>query len=287
MIYVALTINFALMIIMPILLGWWIAKRTGAGWRLFFIGAVTFILSQIGHIPFNMLVTRLVGWPPADMMDWSQLLPYALFLGLSAGVFEETARYIAYRRPAREARRWGQGLMLGAGHGGIEAILVGVLGAANMIGLIYAARSPQVQAALPADQAQLINDALQQLLATPWYGALLGALERVFALCAHLAMSLMVMQVFVRKSWLWLAAAIAWHTLLNAVAVVAVIHWGPYVTEALLGVMALLSVGIIFALRRSEPPAAVVDEPEPLPPPTAPLEPATPSTESLDRSRYI
>ena len=51
--------------------------------------------------------------------------------------------------------------------------------------------------------------------------------------------------------------------------------------------MALLSVGIIFALRRSEPPAAAVEAPEPLLLPTAPLEPAPPSAESLDRSRYI
>jgi len=46
-------INVILMITMPLALGWFIKKRLAVGWRLFFIGAATFILEQIVHIPFN------------------------------------------------------------------------------------------------------------------------------------------------------------------------------------------------------------------------------------------
>ena len=63
---------------------------------------------------------------------------YAVFLGLSAGVFEETARYLTYRFWAKDARSWSRGLMLGAGHGGSEAILVGALAAVNFVALLAA-----------------------------------------------------------------------------------------------------------------------------------------------------
>ncbi len=54
--YFLLTINWGLMILMPIALGLIIAKRRGIRWGLFAIGGATFILSQIAHIPFNWLM---------------------------------------------------------------------------------------------------------------------------------------------------------------------------------------------------------------------------------------
>ncbi len=88
-----LSINYALMILIPIVVAIFIRRRTGAPWRLFFIGAVTFIASQVLHIPFNAVVLRS-GLLSTDTTVWSSLIIYAVFLGLSAGVFEETARYL-------------------------------------------------------------------------------------------------------------------------------------------------------------------------------------------------
>ncbi len=63
----------------------------------------------------------------------------------------------------------------------------------------------------------------------------------------------MVLQVFLRKQLRWLWFAIGWHALLDGVAVWSVSSWGVYVTEALVGMMALVSLVIIFKLRRPEP----------------------------------
>jgi uncharacterized membrane protein YhfC len=279
-----LSINYALMILIPIVVAIFIRRRTGAPWRLFFIGAVTFIASQVLHIPFNAVVLRS-GLLSTDTTVWSSLIIYAAFLGLSAGVFEETARYLTYRFWARDARSWSRGLMLGAGHGGSEAILVGALAAVNFVALLAAVNNETAMNALPADQRSLVTSALAQIMDAPAGTLLLGAVERVFALTAHLAMSLLVLQVFLRRNIAWLFASIGFHTLLNMVAVIAASRLNPFATEGIIGLFALLALVIIFRLRTPEPEPA--PEPEALPPPAdaAALD-LRPTDDTLDRSRY-
>ena len=282
---VLLSINYALMILIPIVVAIFIRRRTGAPWRLFFIGAVTFIASQVLHIPFNFVVQRS-GLLPSDTTLMTNLLLYAAFLGLSAGVFEETARYLTYRFWAKDARSWSRGLMLGAGHGGSEAIIVGALAAVNFVALLATVNSPTAMNALPADQHQLVTDALAQILDAPTGMLLLGAVERLFAITAHLAMSLLVLQVFLRRNIAWLFASIGFHTLLNMVAVVAAARLSPFATEGIIGLFALLALFIIFRLRAPEP-VALQPELAPLPPPVdADALELKPSDDALDRSRY-
>jgi uncharacterized membrane protein YhfC len=279
-----LSINYALMILIPIVVAIFIRRRTGAPWRLFFIGAVTFIASQVLHIPFNAVVLRS-GLLSTDTTVWSSLIIYAVFLGLSAGVFEETARYLTYRFWAKDARSWSRGLMLGAGHGGSEAILVGALAAVNFVALLAAVNNETAMNALPADQRSLVTSALAQIMDAPTGTLLLGAVERVFAITAHLAMSLLVLQVFLRRNIAWLFASIGFHTLLNMVAVIAASRLSPFATEGIIGLFALLALVIIFRLRTPEPEPA--PEPEALPPPaSAAALDLRPTDDALDRSRY-
>jgi len=271
------------MLLMPLLLGWWIARTRHASWRLFFIGMVTFIGSQLLHIPFNWLVLQKLQLLPTDTAVLSNLIILSLFLGLSAGVFEEGARYLTYRFWATDARSWGAGLMLGAGHGGVESIIIGLSLGVNAVVLAIMSQGG-LQGLVPPEQMSLINDQVTAMLAAPLPLIMLGPLERAFAICSHLALSLLVMQVFVRQQIGWLFLAILWHTLLDATAVFASATWSPYVTEALIGLFALASLGIIFWLRTPEP-----VEPEPVPLPlAAPIVPpdGVGSQESLEKSKY-
>ena len=282
---ILLSINYGLMILIPIIVALSIRRRTAAPWRLWFIGAVTFIVSQVLHIPFNFVVQRS-GLLPSDTSVITNLLIYGAFLGLSAGVFEETARYLTYRFWAKDARSWSRGLMLGAGHGGTEAIIVGALAAISFVALLATVNNETAMSALPAEQRQLVTDAFAQITGAPAGTLLLGAVERLFAIAAHLAMSLLVLQVFLRRNIAWLFASIGFHTLLNMVAVVAAARLNPYATEGIIGLFALLALFIIFRLRTPEP---VAPEPELAPLPT-PADAAAldlrPTDDALDRSRY-
>lgn len=283
MIAVLLFFNFAFMLLMPILLGIWIHRRWGPSWRLYFIGVATFIGSQVFHIPFNWLVLNKLKLLPTDTAVLVNLIVVAVFLGLSAGVFEEVARYLAYRFWAKDARSWSQGMMMGAGHGGVEAILLGVIGWLNFVILLGLSQGA-FQELIPAEQMGLVSEQIEAMFGIPWYMALLGAVERAFALCLHLAFSVMVLQVFVRKNILWLVAAIGWHALVDATAVFAISTWDALITELLIGILALASIGIIYKLYTPNP---VEPELEPLPEVgQVTIKPALLSAEAIEKSKY-
>lgn len=264
MLYVLYLLNALLMIFLPLALATVIERRWSVDWGLFGVGAVTFVAVQVLHIPFNWLLGQW-GVLPQDVSTPATVVTTALILGLSAGVFEEVGRYLAYRYWATGARSWAEGLMMGAGHGGIEALLLGLLALVNTL-FLFAFQADRLLAVVPAAQQPLLEAQLSLVFSAAWYDALLGALERVLAMTAHLALSVMVLQVFVRRRIRWLWLAIGWHALLDAAAVYALVTWNAYVAELLVGVMALLSGLILWRLYCARPEAVVVPlSAEPLP----------------------
>ena len=279
-------LNALLMISLGLGLGAWLARRRKLSWGLYGIGAATFVVSQIAHIPFNSLVLSRVletlGW--SDPGSMGALIGGSVVVGLSAGVFEEGARYLMYRFWAKKARSWEEALMIGAGHGGIEAILLGLLVAYALLQAL-ALRGVDLATVVPADQLETARLQLEAYWAAPWYGALLGALERLFAICLHLSLSVMVLQCFTRRQWLWLPAAIGWHAFVDAAAVAALPRVGPYWTEALVGLMAMISLAIVFSLRQpraAEPPPSASLTPQVL----RPVDDGPPTRGQLDDSRF-
>jgi uncharacterized membrane protein YhfC len=235
-----------LMFALAIGLGVWATQRYQIGWRLWWIGAGTFVLSQLGHIPFNILLTNLfrAGTLPSPPPEWN-LFFNAIVLGLSAGLWEETFRYGAYRWFAKEARDWRHALVMGAGHGGIEAILLGILVLVTFFQM-FALRGSPLPTNLSTEDLSLLQRQLDLYWSAPWYLTLLGAVERAFSLILHLSLSVLVLQVFARRSAIWLAIAILWHALGNAVGVILLGLWGPLAAEGGLAIIAALSLVIIW-----------------------------------------
>ncbi len=223
------------------------------------------------------------GWLPDDLGVVGNLLQTAVILGLSAAIFEEGGRYLAFRFWAKDARRWGQGLMMGAGHGGIEAMLLGLVGLIN-VGVLFGISKGAFISLIPIEQMALVEQQIEAMFGLPWSMTLLGAVERVFAISFHLSASLMVMQAVGRGKIKWLLAAVGWHTLLNGVAVFTAVSYTPLIAEAALGIIALFSLLIIYKLRSTDP---AEPEPEPLPDIEPLLIARKPiSAKHLEKSRY-
>jgi hypothetical protein len=120
---------------------------------------------------------------------------------------------------------------------------------------------------------------------------LLGAVERLFSLALHLSCAVLVLQTFLRRQTRWVWLAVFWHALADAVVVFAsrTLPESPdkvFLIEIPVGIAALISLAIIFALRQPEPlePA----EPEPIPPShaTPPLPEKAETLENLEATRY-
>lgn len=281
-------LNGLLMILIPVGLGMFLTRRFKLGWRLWLIGGTTFILSQVGHIPFNYAMTVLfqqgvLPLPPESM----QLIFNAVVLGLSAGLWETFARYATYRWWARDARSWSKGVLIGAGHGGVEAIIVGVIVLGTFVSMV-AARNMDPAALAQTGQAEALQARLDVYWNMAWFYPFLGVLERIFTITLHISLSLLVLQVFTRGQIFWLFLAVAWHSLMDGFAVYTSQILDPVMVEVVLGSFALVSLGIIFALRQGD-----ADEEEQLiysettPPASgAGLPDIEETPESLDQSRF-
>ncbi len=273
------------MIAMPIALGIFLVRRTRQRWKLFLVGAVIFVASQVLHIPFNLIALN----PILEQLGFGDggfnagLVVGALFLGLSAGLFEEIARWLGLRYWIKEARSWNSSLMYGAGWGGIEAILLGlvVLWALTQA-LLY--QQGLLQSLIPAEQLALVDEQFAAYWDTPLLFSLLGAAERSFALMLHLSLSVMVMRSFTHNNRLWLVAAIAWHAFVDAAAVVAITQISAVATEAIVAVMGGISLAILFRLKERDPSP---EEKLKVPTPEIVPEPVRITEEKLDESRYL
>ncbi len=199
------------MIVGPlVLMARWRA-RSGAPWRLAGLGALTFVASQAVHIPL-LLAVHPERWRPFGLA--------ALGLGLAAGLCEELARWVLARRLGAQIEGR-DAVMAGLGHGGIECMLLGVF--ALLVSFV-APVPPGMRA--------------------------LAVFERIMALTLHVAASSMVFASVRTRRRRWLVAAIALHTLVDAVVVYASVRWGAVAAEVwLLALMPLTVAGFVASAR--------------------------------------
>ena len=99
-------------------------KRFRAPVSSFFVGVGVFILFALvlESLLHNLLLTTPVG-----QKIFGNMWLYALYGGAAAAIFEETGRIFAVKTFLRRQNDVPNAYMYGAGHGGIEAIFVGVI----------------------------------------------------------------------------------------------------------------------------------------------------------------
>lgn len=229
-------LNGLLMVGVPILAGYFLVRRGKGGFRPLGLGMAGFILSQVGHIPFNnyLLLPGLERWGiDLSAKSGGDLWVLGIAVGLSAGLFEELTRYLVFRFWLREDLTASTPWKYGIGHGGVEAILTGLLALYALV-QVFALSGEGALAGFPEDQAALIQSQLDVYWGLPWHQSLLGAWERISALLFHLGASVFVYKSFHEKKPIWLLVAVLGHTALNAFAVIAVAKMDLLLLEALL-----------------------------------------------------
>lgn len=158
----------------------------------FVLGVLAFIVSQI---LLRIPLLQYLGDHSAAyaMFSVTQPVLFAILLGLSAGLFEELARFAAMRFFMKQ-RSWQAGFLFGAGHGGIEAVLFVGISALTM---------------LFSPMAIVYTDSF-----------FVSGIERFFAMLLHIGLSIIVLAGVVRKRLFYLLLAILLHGLIDALVVI-------------------------------------------------------------------
>lgn len=242
MLSAAYILSFLGMIVLPILLWLYFTRRFALPWKLVLAGALTFIASQVLHIPLVFGMNSFLQTLP--------LLASAIVLGLLAGVFEETARYILFKYILKNTRSWKEGILVGLGHGGIEAMLLGILAAVGFVTMLgYRSIDLSTVPSIPADQLELARQQVEAYWSAPWYMALMGFVERIFAISLHVSLSVMVLYAIVYRKPVWFWLALLWHAFVDAVAVYVGQQIGILAVEGIVAVFAIISLWIVLHMR--------------------------------------
>ena len=277
-------LNAGLMIGIPVAVALLIYKRGKSGFRPIWIGAAVFILSQVGHIPFNQFLMvpglKALGVDVAAQGGIS-LWVLGVAAGLSAGVFEEVARYLALKFWLKKDTHTLLPLKYGIGHGGVEALLLGLLALFALIQVVVLS-GDSLEALVPPEQIELALSQIETYWAVPWYHSLLGAAERISAMAFHIGASILVYKSVRTKNLLYLIIAVLGHAVLDAVAVVGVRQLDFLLLEGILFIFAAGWLYWAWRIREIDP-----EDDLDLPAPgQVQISAAQVSTEQIEESRY-
>jgi uncharacterized membrane protein YhfC len=242
--FIAYIANPVLIFIMAIGLGLLISRKFNLGWRLFFIGGATYLGAQLISIVLAGSVQNQIQNIAPSLIE--QILLTLLFLIILMSI-EESIRYAMYRWWARDVRSWAEGLLVGAGHGGVEVILIGVIALVTIVQLIPL-RHADLSTVVSADQLQQATNYVTGFWSKPWYNVLSDAVRSGLMLPVQLGCSLLVLQVFLRKHYRWLFFAIGWHTLAN-IPLYFISDKYPYLPLIFLAIATLGSVLMILRMQ--------------------------------------
>lgn len=218
---------------LPSLLCVLLYRRWRASLAAFFLGCATFFLFAL---VLEQLLHTLVIFKLGTLSETlkNNLWLYALYGGLAAGIFEETGRFLAMQFFMKKSLTRENAVMFGAGHGGMEAVLI--LGIPSINNLVSSAllNAGTFASSLADDtNVQQVMESLAPLGSLPAWQFFLGGVERIIAIALHMALSLIVYRaVKERGKYGYLILAVLLHAVVDMVVVLIANHGSLLFAEA-------------------------------------------------------
>ena len=159
-----------------------------------FLGAAGFFVTQILiRLPI-LTILQTQSWFLA--FSQNHLFLYAFSLAFTAGLFELAGRFVVAKAMAKNLTA-DRALAAGFGHGGIEAMLLIGMAYVNNLAYIAMINTGAFDAALAEASAMGVDVSQLEMIRTQLVSSspalfLLGGAERILAMTAHAAMSMIV-----------------------------------------------------------------------------------------------
>lgn len=213
-------INLLLSMSLPLGLAFLLVFRDKRRVKALLLGIITFLIFQVfTRIPLLQLVLPNQVW--YILFTYEHPLLYLFLLSLSAGLFEEIGRYLIMKKWLSKGS-FMEVFTFGIGHGGIESILIVGLG-------------------VMLSDVSSVDD----------FSLIMGGVERVFAMCMHVAFTFLVYTQISKRQKYGLVLSILAHTFVNFIAVYLMsLGYGILTVEISLLVMAVIAVIYVMYERR-------------------------------------
>jgi uncharacterized membrane protein YhfC len=239
----SMIVQIAISVLIPIIALVYCRKKYGISLKIVGVGIVFFMgFSQILEKTLHVYV---FGNPAATELLKNPFI-YALYGGLTAGIFEELARFIAFFFLLKKYQEYKDGLAYGIGHGGIESVLIGLTAGVQSLVFSFSINNGTFSKMIEkVPQLSAVQDAL---LHTPPYFYLLGGVERIVAFIMQIALTMLVLYSVKHKKYMFVGLAVFLHAFVDFFA--ALYQRGQinlFVTE---GIMILFGIGAYILIRK-------------------------------------
>ncbi|MFO0552509.1 MAG: YhfC family glutamic-type intramembrane protease [Polyangiaceae bacterium] len=236
---VALSVQLPLMILSPFVAVFLARRRWSIAMRAVVVGVLSFIGSQVVHLPLNWAL-GLLGAPRG--LGVQPLEGLSVAVGLSAGLCEELARFVSMRQLLPEHRSARDGFAFGLGHGGVEAAIFGLLASAGPLNYVIFHFVPPTVLGVPAAQVGAVYGAAASYWQAPSWVLVSAGVERLSAMSFHVFASLLVMHAVARKNPVFLLLAILLHAATDGAMVYFIATRGSE-----FGAIGITAMGVVFA----------------------------------------
>lgn len=218
--------QIVLMVLAPLALGFWLKRRLGLTWGLFLGGALAFVS----------------GWVVTNFVPIPGIAGY-----LVASVAQMGILYLIYRFQLKSVDTEREAMMVGAGHGGTELILIGIIAVAlplsQMSNLRDATDAELIDLAsrtdgIPAEEVEPSRvDELREIIdsfwETPWYVPVAQSAQALALLPIQIALAIVVLGALTHNNLRPLFGAMAVHFLSRILPAYAWLYAGIFAWLAL------------------------------------------------------
>ena len=260
--FLTYTLSILVMIGLPVALAIFITRRFKVSWFVILTGVITFIVSQVIHLPVLQKVSALFnnGTLPIPSQQWLTLFN-AVILGFLAALFEESVRYFGFLVMKKKTKKIESAVGLGIGHGGMEAIGLAVwpffpIYSGVLISFLYILfynPGSQLASGVSSDQVQYVLAQISQFWTNPWHLGLLPGVERIIAISTQILLSVLIWKAVRSQNFGWFALAFVYHMLVDGIGVyLQYSNWSSWAIEGIFAVFMVANIYLIYYFWKEE-----------------------------------
>lgn len=214
--------------------------------KSYFIGMIVFLISQV-FLRLPLINNVLSKFDPYMIFSTIHPVMNAIFLGVTAGLFEEVGRYAGFKFALKNNRSFEDGIAFGIGHGGIEAVIIGGTAAVqNLAALLYLKSGDTSKVIFSMSKDQLIKVFEQANISD----ALFIGVERLFAMGIHIGLTMMILYGINQLKRKYLYLAIGLHALIDSsVGILQCLGATNLIIEVVIAVSSILLIFYVIKLK--------------------------------------